>query len=214
MPKFIDRTGARFGRLTALRRNGSDRTTGEALWECTCDCGGHLTVRGSSLSSGNTGSCGCLPPDNQRALFTTHNMHTSRTYHSWQHMKTRCYNPRHIGYKDYGGRGIAVCDRWRHSFENFLADMGERPPGHTIGRIDHDKPYEPGNCQWETRRQQGRSKLGTGNPRARLTPKDVREIRTLLAGGDFTHTQIGRMFGVTKGAIWGIASGQTWKHVA
>lgn len=84
-------------------------------------------------------------------------MYKSATYASWVHMKTRCYDPRHESHPMYGGRGISVCDRWRESFEAFLADMGERPNGRTLDRIDTNGNYEPGNCRRATPPEQNRN---------------------------------------------------------
>lgn len=88
----------------------------------------------------------------------THGMWGTRTHHSWHSMISRCINPRETGYKHYGGRGITVCDRWRYSFDNFLADMGERPEGKTLDRIDNEGNYEPGNCRWATWSEQQSNK--------------------------------------------------------
>jgi hypothetical protein len=81
----------------------------------------------------------------------------SRTYNSWSAMLQRCHDPKHRSYKNYGGRGITVCQRWRESFEAFLADMGEPPEKHTLDRIDNDGNYEPSNCRWATRLMQSRN---------------------------------------------------------
>jgi hypothetical protein len=81
-------------------------------------------------------------------MFTKHGMYGTPTYWSWSSMKQRCYNTKASGYEYYGGAGIQVCERWKVDFKNFLADMGERPEGTTLDRIDSSKDYEPGNCRW------------------------------------------------------------------
>lgn len=93
----------------------------------------------------------------QKEAVTTHGMDGTPTYRSWVDMKRRCYSPQRPDYHRYGGRGITVCEAWRNSFEAFFADMGMRPDGKTLDRIHNDKAYEPGNCKWSTRTEQGRN---------------------------------------------------------
>ena len=158
-----DIAGQQFGRLTVLsldsirQRPLKRRGT---LWLCQCTCGAKCIVRGTHLQSGNSQSCGCMKRELARELASTQNTthghargSISPTYSVWIGMRKRCQNKATNGYLRYGGRGISVCERW-HKFENFLADMGERPPGRTLDRINNDGNYEPGNCRWATLEEQ------------------------------------------------------------
>lgn len=119
-------------------------------WPVICDCGNELTVMQGHLISGHTESCGCF----KLANLTTHGESRSPTYRSWHQMKQRCYNPNAHFYEYYGGRGIGVCQAWRSAYEPFKEDMGERPPGLTLDRIDSDGDYERSNCRWATHETQ------------------------------------------------------------
>lgn len=121
---------------------------------CVCACGNEKVVRRDSLlaAANPTMSCGCL---SREALLKgrrgTHGKSETKAYRAWLHCKERCYLKSCKKYPRYGGRGIAVCDRWRDSFENFYADMGDPPSeNHSLGRINNDKDYSPDNCRWET----------------------------------------------------------------
>jgi len=147
--KIKIKIGDKFSRLTVIGYAGKTKR-GERLWKCRCECGRTTNVITARLLSGKTRSCGCLQAENRIKIAQnkTHGKTQTKEYYTWITMKQRCCNPNNRKYKDYGGRGIKVCDRWLHSFENFYKDMGEAPKGYSIDRIDVNGDYCLKNCRW------------------------------------------------------------------
>lgn len=161
MKSLVDITNHRFGRLLVVGRSAVKSTSG-AMWNCICDCGEKRVVASLKLRDGRIVSCGCMKKDRKPTV--THGMsNKSTTYRTWKEMRQRCNNPNSTQYQWYGGRGIHICERW-DDFTVFLSDMGERPVGCTIDRIDPDGNYEPGNCRWATSKEQATTNRGTIKP--------------------------------------------------
>jgi hypothetical protein len=209
--------GERFGMLLVVGPAGFAK--GRALWRCVCDCGATDVVAiGNVLQQGNKKSCGCATGAMVRAAKRRHGQagaQRTKVYQCWKGIKQRCINPKQAAWRNYGGRGIKVCDRWLNSFEAFYADVRDPPgPGLSLDRIDNDGNYEPGNVRWATRSQQQKNARfdkfqGERNGRAMITAEDVRFIRASSA----KRAVLAEMFGLAPTHISGIRSGRHWRSV-
>jgi len=207
--------GERFGRLVAIRAL-DERRKGHIMWECRCDCGKVVIRAAGYIANGNTSSCGCWRDDLIGARQRTHGKSKSATYRIWKAMRRRCNCPKDSAYEYYGGRSIKVCERWGR-YENFLADMGERPPSLSIDRIDANGNYEPGNCRWATQSQQVINRrpidtFGEKNPNSKLSAAQAAAIKGRLSAGD-KRKEIARDFSVSLSLVNLIAQGRIWQNV-
>jgi hypothetical protein len=151
MAPVKDITGLVFGKLRVISQVGA--TNRQMFWLCECGCGTICTVRGGNLKNGHTTTCGCYGRHSRETHGHTKGGKVSSTYGIWATMIWRCHNPNSQSFYLYGQRGVTVCERWRSSFSNFLADMGERPKGLELDRIDNNGHYEPNNCHWVPRHE-------------------------------------------------------------
>ena len=182
--------GAIYGKLTVLRRS-QKKNPKNALWDCICACGLSVTVATPNLRSGNTRSCGCERTKKTIARATRHGAtaggKNTSEYGIWREMRQRCNNPASVSYARYGGRGITVCVEWDNSFIQFLSDMGQRPSGMSLERIDNDGNYCKSNCKWATRVEQANN---TRN-----------NVWIAYAGYNMTLSQWARFLGVSDSVL-------------
>lgn len=191
MGKKSELLGQTFNRLVVVGEGGRTKHK-KVLWSCQCICGNKALATSGDLKRGHVSSCGCLQKERTAEASTIHGGANRGKpfpeYRVWLEMKQRCLNVNNKRYKDYGGRGITICDRWLNSFENFLKDMGRRPKGLSIERIENNKGYTPDNCKWATREEQ------TSNTR---TNKHL-----VILGITYTLNQAARRFEINVGTLW------------
>lgn len=211
MPPKIQLAGRRFGRLVVLEESGRDHKN-RITWRCLCDCGEETSVLGSRLRIDHTTSCGCVQRERNQKFgdlmldkHVTHGLSRTPTHKSWDAMMQRCTNTNHEAYGRYGGAGIGVCERWSTSFETFAEDMGIRPEGTTLERIDNDLGYEPENCRWATWVEQGRHRSSV-----KLTEIDADQIRWLYIDGGFKQWQIAYAFNIQQPQVSRVVNRKRW----
>lgn len=215
--------GDRFGRYAVIgeappkiwKRPGQKERR-DRRWKVRCDCGAENLVPAHQLKAGQSRSCGCLRSivasarvGRKNPNFVHGEAGKTPTHSSWCSMIQRCTNPNATAFSVYGGRGIGICEEWR-SFERFLADMGERPSGTTLDRIDPDGDYEPGNCRWAGAKTQRRNQREEFKPK--LSPQKVREIRARAEAGA-TQQSLADEFGVSRATVGDALSRRTWADV-
>jgi hypothetical protein len=198
-----DLIGRRYGSLVVISRvpKGDKKIR---RWLCVCDCGGTAIVQSFFLRKNQRGCMECSLRNRIKHGHASNNSMTP-TYRSWQAMLRRCLSKTDGDFGRYGAIGITVCDRWRDSFENFLADMGERPERTTIDRQNVYGNYEPGNCRWATSSEQARNKRLT-----KLEHHEPEQIRWLVSTG-CSQTEVGRFFGISCGSVSKIVNGYQWR---
>ncbi len=157
--KKINEIGNRYGRWLVIQEAEKSRN-GHVRWKCHCECGQESEVSGSDLRGRNSRSCGCLAQELRREAkpSLTHGLSYHPLYKTWSGIKNRCYNPNYKGYKDYGGRGIKIYALWLKQADSFISwieqNIGPRPSGHSLDRINNDGNYEPGNLRWADSKEQ------------------------------------------------------------
>jgi hypothetical protein len=202
MNKTNDLTGQRFGRLVATRlirekKYGSSQIS----YECICDCGNTHTVVARCLRDGRSTSCGCYHKEVVTQLKYKHGGKGTPEYMAWKNMKSRCLNPNNNRFKDWGGRGVTIHESWVNDFDAFLKDLGPKPVGSSLDRINNNLGYQPGNCEWRTMAQQN------NNRRNNISIEYNGEVKNVCAWA--AH------FGITNNTFhsWRVRKGWTMQEI-
>lgn len=216
--RFNDLTGKKFGRLTVIKYLGASK------WLCICECGNEKAISQDCLVRRGTKSCGCLQREAAARVGTRHGGSKTRLYRVWQSMKTRCTHPSHRSYKNYGGRGIKVCDEWLDfaEFEKWALSSGYMPDAPkgvcTLDRIDVDGNYEPSNCRWVSVKEQNLNKRPYRSPGSWI-PVEQYDLQGNLIATYPSMIDASRAIGVSDSTICRCckgdikqARGYVWKY--
>lgn len=201
--KVSDLVGLRYSKLVVLSRDNNDHSN-NTRWLCQCDCGQTKVVLGTNLKSGAVKSCGCFQKEVNGSWHITHGMSRTPTYRIWDGMIRRCNDPKKPEFKWYGGKGIKVCDKWE-KFAGFFEDMGVRPEGLTIDRIDSNGDYGPSNCRWISMKENLRNRSCVI-----LDTEKAEEIRALLDTTKLSQKEIASLFNVDPSIISNIKTSKYW----
>jgi hypothetical protein len=213
MPGIKNLVGCTFGRLKVVEfagRRAKKAGKPKTYWKCLCECGSATEVEGGNLRSGSTKSCGCL---RRSALDkTTHGLSSHPLYYVWQGMLGRCTDPTDSRFPDYGGRGIDVCQRWQTA-ENFISDMGHRPKGSSLERIDNDAGYSPENCIWADAKAQQNNKRTNYRVTVGSTTLTVQQWAEKMQISPYTlHSRLVKLKWSPERAVSAAVTPQPWRR--